>query len=150
MSTRSGIGVVMPDGSVRGIYCQYDGGLWRGGVGWMLATFYASTERACELVNLGDCLQLQPGLGQRHKFGKAPANWSTFYGRDCDERDSEFRMYRDVEQFVSERAGCGSVEFLYLWGLEGEGWSVRDVFEVVGMDGIGEWMPLSAALAAAE
>lgn len=142
MATRSGIGVAMADGSVRGIYCHSSGGLERGGVGWMLATFYASRERACELVSLGDCSRLQPGLGRRHGFGKAPPNWSTFYGRDRGDRRSEFRVYRSVEQFVSERAGFGHIEFLYLW--RDGGWWVCEVD--LETDVIGEWVLLSDVL----
>jgi hypothetical protein len=148
MSTRSGIGVVMPDGSVFGIYCHSSGGFERGGVGWTLARFYASPERVVALLNLGDCSSLRPGLGRRHEFGKAPANWSTFYGRDRGEHGREVRVYRDVEQFVLERAGRAHVEFLYLWDRD-RGWRVCEVGEVVGIDGVGEWIPLVEAIAAA-
>lgn len=146
MSTRSGIGVVMPDGSVSGIYCHSSGGLERGGVGWMLATFYASPERACELVKLGDCSRLQPGLGQRHQFGKAPANWSTFYGRDRGEQGRGFRAYRSVGEFVRQRAGFAHVEFLY--ALSCGGWRVCEVDAAAGV--VGDWMPLAEALASSQ
>lgn len=146
MSTRSGIGVVMPDGSVCGIYCHSSGGLERGGVGWMLATFYASPERTLELVSLGDCSRLQPGLGQRHKFGKAPHNWSAFYGRDRGEPGCGFRAYRSVGEFVRQRAGCRHVEFLYVQACGG--WRVCEVDAEAGV--VGDWMLLAEALATAE
>jgi hypothetical protein len=142
MSTRSGIGVVMLDGSVCGISCHSSGGLEQGGVGWMLATFYASPERACGVVKLGDCSRLQPGLGRRHEFGKAPANWSTFYGRDRGEPGREFRRYLSVAEFVRERAGCLHAEFLYL--LSSGGWQVCEVDLEAGV--VSEWMSLAEVL----
>lgn len=141
MATRSAIGEVLLDGRVRAIYCHGGGGLHRGSVGWTLATFYASAERVAALLDLGDCSRLMPALGRRHRFGEAPANWSTFYGRDRGERGRAARMHADLEQFEAERSGYAHVEFLYLWGLEGEGWSVRDA------DGMDEWMSLPEAVA---
>lgn len=143
MSTRSCIGEVLPDGRVRAIYCHGDGGLHRGSVGWTLATFYGSADRVASLLNLGDCSRLMPALGRRHRFDKAPANWSTFYGRDRGERGRAARVYADLEQFEVERAGWGHVEFLYAWA-RGGGWSVCEVDLESGL--VSQWQSLAARL----
>jgi hypothetical protein len=129
MATRSGIGAMRPDGSVRGIYCHRDGGLWRGGVGWTLARFYASSQRVESLLDLGDCSCLRPGLGERHEFDNPRMNWSVFYGRDRGEPDCNSGLYGTVDEFVHEMVGRHA-EFVYLWHCEECGWHVADRLEV--------------------
>lgn len=143
MSTRSCIGEVLPDGRVRAIYCHGGGGLHCGSVGWTLATFYASADRVASLLDLGDCSRLMPALGRRHRFGKAPANWSTFYGRDRGERGRAARVHADLEQFEVERAWWGHVDFLYAWA-RGSGWSVCEVDLESGL--VSQWQSLAARL----
>lgn len=142
MSIRSCIGELLPDGRVRAIYCHGDGGLHRGGVGWMLATFYASAERVASLLDLGDCSRLMPGLGQRHRFDRRMWNWSTFYGRDRGERGRSARVYADLEQFAAERAGYLYVEFLYAWAVGN--WRVCEVDLESGL--VSQWQSLAARL----
>jgi hypothetical protein len=143
MATRSGIGAMRPDGSVRGIYCHWDGDLSRGGVGWTLAKFYASSQRVESLFDLGDCSRLRPGLGQRHDFDNPRANWSVFYGRDRGERGRTAVMYDTVDEFVHAMVGRHA-EFVYVWHCERCGWHVADRFEFPS------FRPVFVALASTE
>jgi hypothetical protein len=56
MSTRSRIGISQEDGSVKSIYCHYDG--YPEGVGQTLMQNYTSPVEVMELVNKGDMSSL--------------------------------------------------------------------------------------------
>jgi hypothetical protein len=56
MSTRSRIGILQEDGSVKSIYCHYDG--YPEGVGQTLMQNYTSPVEVMELVNKGDMSSL--------------------------------------------------------------------------------------------
>lgn len=138
MSTRCGIGALMAGGRVRGIYCHQNGGPWRNGVGWMLHNFYASDERVARLLELGDCSELKPGLGQRHDFHSSRPNWSVFYSRDRGERKPA-RVFDSVEEFIDDLSGQHA-EFLYLWRGERGRWQVAETDSHRPLDI--EWRPL--------
>jgi hypothetical protein len=56
MSTRSRIGISQEDGSVKSIYCHYDG--YPEGVGQTLMQNYTSPVEVMELINKGDLSSL--------------------------------------------------------------------------------------------
>jgi len=86
MSTRSFISMQLPDGSVRGVYCHFDGYL--DGVGKMLKEHYTNPDKVSRLINLGSLSSLGPELGERHDFDTARyanSDWTTAYHRDRGE-----------------------------------------------------------------
>jgi hypothetical protein len=145
MSTRSGIGMEREDGTVAGIYCHWDG--YPAGVGATLQEHYLDAAKVAELVSLGNVQALghtldpRPAVSARtvvetlDDLQAAREKFTTFYGRDCGEKDTGPGTYADVEGF---RAGLrrSGVEFLYLFA--GGRWSVskpygrwRSLFDVL-------------------
>ena len=87
MSTRSRIGVQNADGSIRSIYCHFDGYL--DGVGATLNAHYADSEKAEQLIALGDLSSLDdnvaPADGVSHSFDKSAKGVTVAYHRDRGE-----------------------------------------------------------------
>ena len=73
MATRSSIAVVLNDGSVKSIYCHYDG--YVGYNGKYLRAYYNTYEQALELVQKGDMSSLNETIEE-----------SIFYSRDRGEK----------------------------------------------------------------
>jgi hypothetical protein len=146
MATRSTIGVLNSDGSVTGVYCHWDGYPEYNGV--LLMENYATEEKVRELIELGSISSLGRQIGEKHPFSKfelkdgevydeaAYEGWTTFYGRDRGEPDSNPTTFDSVEQFVSEFGE----EYNYLfingtWFVNDHGAMLGDtpVFDMVEM-----------------
>jgi hypothetical protein len=135
MGTRSRIGVMHGD-KVKSIYCHWDGYLEHNGE--ILLKHYDSA-KANNLVALGDMSSLQAEIGEKHAFSQfeLPADeveafkaltedWCTFYGRDRDEKGTEFKVAQTFAEFLEQAEGCGA-EYYYIM-KEGV-WYVGDTYE---------------------
>ena len=109
MSTRSAIGYTTPTGSIRSVYCHFDGYIYDG-VGEMLATEYQAAYRVAQLVEMGDISSL----------GRTPFT-STFYGRDRNEPFTETGKYDSLLEY--NEAFSDDVDYMYLYTREG--WLVK-------------------------
>ncbi len=156
MATRSTIGVLNSDGSVRGVYCHWDG--YPEYNGKLLMENYATEEKVRELIELGTISSLGRQIGEKHPFSKfeddkgehplvgaakearillaEQEGWTTFYGRDRGEPDANAATFDNVEQFVSEFGE----EYNYLfingtWFVNDHGATLGDtpVFDMVEM-----------------
>jgi hypothetical protein len=63
MSTNSKISVMLPDGSIKAVYCHFDG--YVSGVGVELLTYFDTYEKALELVEGGDIESISHGIIKR-------------------------------------------------------------------------------------
>jgi hypothetical protein len=101
MATRSTIAVKQDDGSVKAIYCHYDG--YPTGVGVMLTRFYGSAYEANQMIAMGNMSTIGASIGDKvdfntfQDFGKQ----CVFYGRDRKESDQEARVYGSVAEWVA-------------------------------------------------
>ena len=154
MATRSTIGVLNSDGSVRAVYCHWDG--YPEYNGKLLIENYNTEAQVRELVEMGTISSLGSKIGEQHPFSKfelkeeAPdfdelmamyaksesEGWTTFYGRDRGEPDATAATFNNVEQFVSEFGE----EYNYLfindtWFVNDHGATLGDtpVFDMVEM-----------------
>lgn len=98
MATRSRIGVEQSDGTIRSIYCHFDGYL--DGVGQTLLDHYSDSEKLNQLLDLGDLSSLGPQLD-----GKTVA-----YARDRGETDVDAQTSGSFEEFLKLRE-----EYTYLF-----------------------------------
>ncbi len=96
MSTRSRIGIQMPDGKVRSIYCHCDGYLR--GVGKKLIDKYQDAEKVEELMTLGGISSLRETVDETRQYA---------YGDDRAREDAS------VADFWRYAGNCGE-EFIYL------------------------------------
>lgn len=108
MATRSIIGQVQEDASIKAIYCHWDGYLE--GVGQTLADHYSDPAKVTELINLGDLSSLLPDTIS-----------SIAYGRNKGETDTEAKEFKTVEELIQYGNEAGA-EFIYLFG-DAEGWN---------------------------
>ena len=90
MATNSRIGKMLPDGTIKQIYCHWDGYV-EGGVGETLVEHYNTEENIDALLELGDLSQLAQNLNPsgEHSFDKPEAYVCVAYGRDRGEDSSE-------------------------------------------------------------
>jgi len=122
MATRSTIGVLNSDGSVRAVYCHWDG--YPEHNGKLLLENYTSEDLVRELIELGSISSLGRQIGEKHPFSKfeddkgehplvgaakearielaEQEGWTTFYGRDRGEPDVNATTFGNVEEFVNE------------------------------------------------
>ena len=103
MGTRSTIGIKSEDGTIKAIYCHWDG--YPEGVGSILAEYYNSKDKAEELINLGGFSSLYETLEET----KAGA-----YGTESDKART---FTNEKDWFENFNAG---EEFFYLF-TESEG-----------------------------
>jgi len=104
MATRSTIGIKSEDGTIKAIYCHWDG--YPEGVGAGLVQFYNTAQQATELINLGGFSALMETLEET----KAGA-----YGTPSD---SARTFTGEGDWFENFNAG---EEYFYLY-TEGTGW----------------------------
>jgi hypothetical protein len=116
MATRSFIGIQNPDGSVRGVYCHFDGYLE--GVGSVLKSHYVDHQKVNSLVDLGGLSSLGREIGEKHDFDSpryADYSGCTAYHRDRGE-------VLDISVYPSRFSVSpedGVYEFIYVYTTEG-------------------------------
>lgn len=124
MGTRSYIGREYGDGSVRAVYCHWDG--YPAQTGRLLVKYWDAEGLEC-LLDEGDMSSLGKELGTKHDFNNSPADVCNFYGRDRGEKGTEAKVHGGFEEFLRSAGGCGA-EYAYLhdgtawrcWSLEGD------------------------------
>ena len=128
MATRSNIGVLQDDGTIKAIYCHWDG--YPEGVGATLANHYDSHIRASELVELGDILNLKPSI---------TATETTANSNLKERKSRKFKNIEEWREYASEQWA----EFLYLYqpkpyGGRGYEWAYMEVNNY--------WKPIAKSL----
>lgn len=112
MATRSNIGIKLPTGQIRGIYCHWDGYL--GHNGQILIRHYTDPDKVQALIDLGDLSVLSEKIGVKrpfdnpHQYGSTEhqdfenqyADQCVFYGRDRGEKDCQARVYAHEAEFI--------------------------------------------------
>jgi len=139
MSTRSTIARVLKNGTVKQVYCHFDGYL--DGVGATLKAHYTDTKKVDKLLKLGDLSTLGPELGRKHSFHN-PYKYGTqkyfayqdkhktkFYARDRGETGTMARVFSNITNFL--RNGDRQ-EFNYIMLTDGRWYIQRtDKFEEI-------------------
>ena len=114
MSTNSRIGMVQEDGSVKSIYCHWDGYVSHNGK--ILKENYTDPEKVKSLIELGSISYLRTEVEptEAHTFNSPQRGITLAYHRD---RGEELCIEKDptVSSFLKR-----DEPFLYLFTLEGE------------------------------
>lgn len=114
MGTSSTISLVEKDGTVKGIYCHWDG--YPEGVGAVLKEHYTDINKIRELIDLGDIRSLyeniSPSQGEHHNFDAPALNTTIAYHRD---RGEPFSQYK--EQSVGIHMRRNGKEYNYFYDL---------------------------------
>jgi hypothetical protein len=121
MATRSNIGIMDDDGSIRSIYCHWDG--YPEHQVPILTQHYATTEQVESLIALGNLSVLGTSIGEKHDFdadrGYArKMGWCMAYGRDRGEADQHAEAHTGLASLLKERE-----EYVYVYKA-GQWWLV--------------------------
>lgn len=124
MSTRSNIGCEYADGSVRFIYCHFDGYIEY--VGTILKQFY-DEHNIDYLLDLGDLSVLGKSVDcpDGHSFNTPHQGYCVAYERDRGERDCESRLFDSLEDYINSKRYAG-IDYIYI--LRNNKWYVSDGF----------------------
>jgi len=132
MSTRSNIGIYQADGTVRAIYCHWDG--YPSHTGKILVENYKDRDKVEKLIALGDLSfldkELEPPEGEEHSYDH-PCNGVTIaYHRDRGEELNEARVYPSAEAYA-DSLKTSWAEYLYLykggtWLVHADGKNYKD------------------------
>ena len=128
MSTRSRIGLMLEDGTIKHSYCQHDG--YPEGVGYTLIRNYSDIDKVKELLSFGDmsCLEEKIHPSGVHNFMTYEKDVTLFYGRDRGDSDSDAKV-TSMEEFESIKfTTC--IDYLYLFS-EGK-WFVKSLIDDSG------------------
>jgi hypothetical protein len=113
MSTNSRIGIQDGDGTIRSIYCHWDG--YPSANGKTLYESFQDRERVMALIELGDlsCLygNMVPVEGQQHTFWSPADGVCVAYHRDRQDDYSDPRHDEDIEEFKDR--GFSSYGYVY-------------------------------------
>lgn len=147
MATRSTIAMEFPDGTVKQIYCHFDGYLENNGV--LLNEHYNDNAKVEELLDLGDLSALGSDIGQKHpfsnpyqygsddfkKFNDQYKNICLFYGRDRGETGVGAKTFANFEDY---RINHQYEQYEYIKRLDGNWYVCYDCSS--------EFVKLSSAL----
>lgn len=111
MATRSTIAMEFPNGTVKQVYCHWDGYLEHNGT--ILFNHYSDPEKLEKLISLGAISSLGPDIGEKHDFDcpfkygtpeydayqKELHKITTCYCRDRGE-PLEFNFYESFEDYA--------------------------------------------------
>ena len=100
MATRSNIGARQENGTIKAIYCHYDG--YPEGVGATLTEHYNDPAKVEALLNLGDFSSIADNIDEIESYAKR------------GEKDTEARTYTTQEEWM-EYAQDSDCEYLYLF-----------------------------------
>ena len=123
MSTRSNIAALQSDGSVKVIYCHFDG--YVDDVGELLANHYTDPAKVDELIELGDISLLGKEIGEQQDFSDRETHnkdWTIAYGRDRGDSNVEAITLLNVDEFISITHEDNMIAYFYLFA-NGE-WTV--------------------------
>jgi len=131
MATRSRIGLMLEDGTIKHSYCHWDG--YPTGVGKTLLEHYSNIEKVKELLSFGDMSYLAPKINPNgiHNFENPEKDVTLFYNRDRGEMNDVDSVTTSMDEYLSSKYSSG-IDYLYL--LKDGNWFLRNTYENVGWE----------------
>lgn len=115
MATNSYIGKQLPDGSIKSVYCHWDGKPSHNGK--ILKEHYTDESKIDTLLDMGSMEVLDKEIGVKLTKHQARDGQCIFYGRDHDKDNKGPVVYENLETWLNKRPG---IEWYYLW--DGNEW----------------------------
>jgi hypothetical protein len=123
MATRSRIAIEQADGTVKSVYCHWDG--YPKGNGQTLVNHYGDRAKVEALISLGDISVLgervEPTDPKLHSFNRPEEGTTVAYHRDREEKFQRPRVDKSLQAFVDSDVE----EFGYVFTGAGE-WMMVD------------------------
>jgi len=116
MATRSRIGLMLEDGTIKHSYCHFDG--YPNGVGNTLVENYFEVEKVEELLSFGDMSFLAPKVTPDgiHNFNNPEQGVTVFYGRDRAETDVD-SVTTPMDEYLSVKySSCIDYQYVFTGG----------------------------------
>ena len=117
MATRSTIGIILNDGTVKAVYCHFDGYL--SGVGKTLLEHYNTYDKVLELFELGSISVLEENAktdSLSHSFQHPLAGVTIAYHRDRGE-DLHIYKYCCIEEYLLMKSHKEEYNYLFKDGV---------------------------------
>ena len=128
MSTRAAIGMRLPDGTIKAVYCHNDG--YPDWTGAILGGWYKTPEQVRQLLDLGSLSILGPKLapprGTSHTFSAPQKDVTIAYHRDRSDPLEPGEIFATVEEYEAKAPDAFWASYLYLF--EDGVWSFYDVY----------------------
>jgi len=153
MGTRSMIGIENPNTkAVKAVYCHWDGYIEHNGA--ILNEHYAASPKVNNLIALGDISSLRPEIGEKHAFSrletpmdgdaydKLYGDMTTFYGRDREEKGTQYKRFDTAKEAVTHYEHCGA-EYYYLFRYDADQLAGKWFYK---KGSAGAWKRLATAL----
>lgn len=129
MSTNSTIAIEAKDGTIKQIYCHWDGYLK--GVGQILKDHYSDHSKVESLIALGNISELKSEIGKEHDFRcpftygpKEYSEWKSKYGNMCvaygRDRGDENQQAKEFDSFLDFTINGMKGEFNYILRADGQ------------------------------
>lgn len=131
MATNSRIGKMLPDGTIKQIYCHWDGYV-EGGVGETLVEHYDNEQDINALLALGDLSILARYLYPKgeHSFDKPETHVCVSYSRDRKENEEDTcAKVVSMEEWMTPFYSLGA-DYYYLFNAGN--WLVKDLSDDEG------------------
>tara|TARA_R110000868_G_scaffold87457_3_gene244610 strand:- start:766 stop:1146 length:381 start_codon:yes stop_codon:yes gene_type:complete len=109
MATRSHIGKKLENGSIKYIYCHWDGQLNHNGK--VLKEHYTDEAKIDALLELGNISILGEEIGEKQDFDNINAHndkWCLAYGRDRGEPNTKAKQVTSIEDMLQQ-------SYHYVW-----------------------------------
>lgn len=130
MATRSRIGLMLEDGTIKHSYCHFDG--YPAGVGHTLLENYSDIDKSQELLSFGDMSYLAPKVNPDgiHNFNNPENGVTVFYNRDRAETNVD-SVTTTMDEYLSAKYSSG-IDYLYMF--KDGNWFFRNAYENVGWE----------------
>jgi hypothetical protein len=112
MGTRSHIGKKLQDGTIKYIYCHWDGYLGHNGV--ILKEYYTNEAKIDALLELGDLSSLGEEIGEQQDFNIISTHndkWCLAYGRDRGNTNTQANIAQTLKDMIGQ-------SYNYVWDNE--------------------------------
>ena len=116
MATRSRVGLMLEDGTIKHSYCHFDG--YPDGVGSILVQNYNTRDKIKELLSFGDMSYLTSVLHPEgeHSFEKPEQGVTVFYNRDRGETGVD-SVVTTMDEYLSVKySSCIDYQYVYSGG----------------------------------
>lgn len=116
MATRSRIGLMLEDGTIKHSYIHFDG--YPTGVGTNLVLFYNTEDKVKELLSFGDMSYLAPKVNPEgeHSFNNPEDGVTVFYGRDRGESNVD-SVTTSMDEYLSVKySSCIDYQYVFTGG----------------------------------
>ena len=116
MSTESYICKKEKDGTIKAIYCHFDGDVFHNGV--LLYTYYNTPEKIDSLIELGDLSYLDKKISPTnatHDIDHPEPGVCVAYGRDAQCEDTGAQIFKSKKALIKALNHNPFIEYIYLW-----------------------------------